>query len=783
MHMKRFIWITLVVLAGLRSAATAQTFQINELMQSNIDCVKDDLNQFPDSWVELYNGTSTRIQLSDYRLGINRDGSDHWQLPNQMLYPGQFLLVYCDKEDRGLHAPFRLESGKGCGVYLFRSDGSVIDSVYLEQKQPAPNIAYGRLRESSQQWGYQYTPTPQTANCGALCTQLLDVPTFSEPGRVFTSGGRIDLELSLPEGAPTDTEIRYTLDGSEPTTTSTLYVHSFSIASTRVVRAKCFHSGWLSARSATESYIFLGRDMTLPVISIATKNSYLNDSKEGIYVDGNYSTSKKNYQYDWRRPINFEFFTEAGQSSELNQLCETRVSGAASRGCKLKSLVLYTNKRFGEKHFKYEFFPDQRPGQKKFKSLVLRNAGNDFDYLYMRDALCQRVMASHADLDWQAWRPAIVFINGTYKGILNIRERGNDNNIYTNYDGLEDIDLIENWSSLKVGTIDHWQAFEQFYNEQGHTWEEYSQWMDLDEYINLMIMELYFSNVDFPGNNFVRWRPHTDEGRWRFIAKDVDYTIGLYGSQSSYKTFEWLYNNKFDNNNWANKPEHTLLFRRLMEDEHFKQEFTNRFAIYMGDFLCYDGIWRLWEPMYNQIRTEYPTHRKLYNQWWPNYDSELSTAQSWVRSRTSQVYSQLQSFFNLGAASTLTLNSSQQDDDLQQVLITFNGYPLSEGRFSGKFFAGQEVTLSAQPRLDDEGQSSGRTVTGWRLIRNGQTQELTGNVCHFVMPQSPVSIIAQYGEASLETIHPDADTSPRLYDLTGRPVAHPRAGGLYLKGR
>ena len=70
---------------------------------------------------------------------------------------------------------------------------------------------------------------------------------------------------------------------------------------------------------------------------------------------------------------------------------------------------------------------------------------------------------------WQAWQPAIVYINGIYKGILNIRERSNADNIYTHYNGLEDIDMIENWGELKEGTWDNYDAFRAFYTEHGHT--------------------------------------------------------------------------------------------------------------------------------------------------------------------------------------------------------------------------------------------------------------------------------------------------------------------------
>ena len=45
---------------------------INELMQSNVDCIMDDLNDFPDSWVELCNAGTNEVNLGDYRQNILR---------------------------------------------------------------------------------------------------------------------------------------------------------------------------------------------------------------------------------------------------------------------------------------------------------------------------------------------------------------------------------------------------------------------------------------------------------------------------------------------------------------------------------------------------------------------------------------------------------------------------------------------------------------------------------------------------------------------------------------
>lgn len=742
---------------------------INEIMQSNIDAVMDDLNEFPDSWVELYNSGSSSVNLKDYKLGITDNADEAWPLPSYSLAPNNFKLVYCDKTADKYHTDYRLESGKGCNVYLFKN-GEIVDQIVNLKKQPAPNIAYGRKTDADDAWGYQVKPTPGESNYGQLASKILGDPVFSENGRVVIGNQQLTLTISCPDDAPDGTVIRYTTNGSEPTASSTIFpADGLTISSTKVIRAKLFCNDYLSPRSVTQSYLFFPRNFTIPIVSVVTDSKYFTDSKIGIYVDGNYSSSKKNYEYDWRRPINFELFEAAGEESQLNQLCETRVAGAASRGQSLKSLAFYANKRFGEKRFKYEFFPDQRPGINDFKSFMMRNAGNDFDYLYMRDAIIQATMASHVDLDYQAWRPAIFYLNGTYKGMLNFRERSNDDNIFTNYDGLEDIDMIENWWELKTGTWDNWREFETFYNEHGHTWDEFAQYMDVEEFMNLMIMNLFYCNLDFPGNNIVMWRPTAEGGRWRFVAKDTDFGLGLYGRSSNYNTIEWIYNPNYDSGNaWANQYEHTRLFRRLMEDETFNREFIDHCAIYMGDFMNFDGTWTVWEPMYNQISYEYPNHRKLFNQWWPNYNDELNSAKNWLKNRPANFYRHLANYYKLGSPTELKINQNVPDVQMADVAITFNGVQLSENRFNGKFFENREISLHGVA-------ANGRTVTGWTVktvSSNGsvETTEVEGDAYTFNMPKcKSLEIDAIYGdEQGIDDIFTDQSVKPLyFYDVNG----------------
>ena len=725
----------------LSSQAIHAQLVINELMQSNIDCIMDDLNEFPDSWVELYNTGTAAVNLKDWRLGLSDKAGEAWQLSNKQIGPGEYALVFCDKVGKNLHTDFRLESGKGGSLYLFQGQ-TIVDKVEDLPKQPAPNIAYGRKTDGSNEWGYQLTPTPEGTNTGEVCDHdhILGEPVFSEPGKVFNGNKTFNLQLSLPEGSPEGTEIRYTTNGSEPTASSAKYTADIPITKSTSIRAKLFCNGWLSPRSTVQSYIFHDRSMTIPVISIVTDNSYLNDKKIGIFAN-NYG-HEKYQQVDWRRPLNIELFDAEGESSQLNQLCETRITGAWSREAARKSMGIYCHKRFGKKNMEYEFFPDQCPGLTNYKSIVLRNSGNDRDYTYMRDAVCQRAMAEHADIDWQAWRPAVIYINGNYWCLLNIRERANENNILTHYDGLEDIDLIEN-GELKEGTKENYDAFTAFFNEHGHTLDEYAELMDWEEYIRITTMNLYFNNLDYPGNNNVMWRPRAEGGKWRWIAKDLDYTLGLYtnggaGGSGGYDhqiIAQWYNPDDYSLHQGANFSitwDATRLFRRLMEDADFAREFIDRFSIYMGDFLNEKSVRAIWDPMYAMIKDEWKRHRSVVydNPWWPIFDDEQRYARNWLSKRTNEMYKQLGKQYDLGTPIPMTVN--QDLEDASALDVTFNGVPLTKGVFNGKFFADRSITLEGQA-------PEGQVISGWTIVTKSSsgtdTRQIDGERCALLMPQ------------------------------------------------
>ena len=803
------------LIAGMMIAASTTAkaqLVINELMQSNVEYMMDDIKEFPDSWVELYNKGTEAVNLKDYKISNKNKPKKAWQLPDMTVEPNGFVVIFCDKEgkeDNRLHADFRLESGKDGNLYLFKDgDDNPIDMLEGMAKMPAPDVAYGRKTDGGDEWGYQLTPSAGKPNTGDVCDakHILGAPIFSEPGRVTSGKGAISLELSLPEGAPEGAFITYTTNGSEPTASDKKYTQAISITKTTAIRAKVFCEGWLSPMSTAQSYIFHPRAMTVPIFSVQTNDKYLNDASLGLFANNNSKEDKK--LHDWRRPVNIEFFPSEDENSAFNQIAETRIQGGASRANALKSMVFYANKRFDPDHkrFSYEFFPDQKPGITEFKSFSLRDGGNDFGDLYFRDLIIQRTMASHVDLDWQAGHTAVLYINGEYMGMLNIRERSNEDNIYSNYDGLEDLDVVEigheqiNGNNMfeeefKEGTADFYEQFKAFYSEKRHSMEEYEKWIDVNEYLNVIAMNFFYGNIDFPGNNLVFWRPNDDAvdcplpKRWRVIVKDTDFGLGLYGRRPDFNTIDLLYNpQNHQDSNWAFTEPATRLLKNMLEDPDILKLFINKCCLFMGDFMNGKGTGEIIDLIKDEAMEEFVAHRDKFNPgwgWWAvdnrsDIENKFAEAKRWAENRPNNFYRFIGDQWYLGKAIPVTINKGNGD---KVESVTVNDYKLSKGVFDGKLFPSTELYISSMASGDN-------SIVGWRVIYNPSTdneeiETFDGNDVTFILKDCKSATIEPIFKVGtgIQTIKETASKADNaaIYDLLGNKVTTPKAGRIYIR--
>ena len=700
---------------------------INELMQSTWGGEIDALNEYPDSWVELYNPSDKAVSLDGYAIGRKKNFYQCYELPKAIIPAHGYIVIYCDKENRNvqfstsyyeIHTDFCLTNAKEGHIYLYDKGQNLVDAVDIPV-MPAPNVAYGRRADGTDDWGYMLTATPCEKNRGGFAKMILPEPEISGTSRVVEeksgSSKVINVTISVPKDAPSDAVIRYTLDGSDPDENSPLWTKTRqSFNGTTVLKARLFADRCLSSPAACRVFIFNGRKLTLPVISMVTPEENLYDDEIGIIANNNSHDSDK--RFNWRRPVDFDYFPKRKNNASVTQKTEIRISGAYSRENAQKSFIVYADSRFGSPSSDYleaQFWPYTNPDMTLSPSIALRCSGNDFNNSHMRDGVSQMIFGFNTELDWQGFQPACVYINGKYYGILNIRERGNEDNVWMHHDGLKDITLLEN-GELKRGDYSLYQEFKDFYKGTNHTLQEYEERMDIVEYTNMMMANIYMSNTDFPGNNLVMWRPMEDGGKWRWILKDVDRSFGIWGHSYNEQYLRWVLRDPEDiiGGETSNSADATRLFRRLMAIPEYRNLFLDRFTVYLGDFLISDYINEIIDWAKNEMDAEMPYHRNLYQSWlgYDGWKNEINSMKVWASRRTPEMYRQLKDYFELGTAVYAQINTELSDADSYHV--TVNGVPLSTCMFDGQLFSGRSYSISAgyeDPEYE---------VAGWLVERN-----------------------------------------------------------------
>lgn len=126
-------------------------------------------------------------------------------------------------------------------------------------------------------------------------------PEYSINNTYVNKGDTISLSTT------DNSKIYYTLDGSNPNKNSTLYKEPIKMNKTQIIKAIAIKDNYIESTIQSRLYI-VGRQHTLPVISIQTNNENLFSMQSGILVQGYFN----NYRQDWYKPINFDYYESDG---------------------------------------------------------------------------------------------------------------------------------------------------------------------------------------------------------------------------------------------------------------------------------------------------------------------------------------------------------------------------------------------------------------------------------------------------------------------------------------
>ena len=639
MRSRRFFLFILFILPAL-SAKTQ--LLVNEVMASNAGFyMEEDFYNFPD-WVEIRNTGSSSVNLGNYFLSDDPAGLEKWRMPERSLEPGGFFVVYCDGAGQGDHADLGLNT-EGEAVYIFDEAGAVIDMMAFGQQYP--DISYGRDPADADQLLFCATPTPGSANAVSAATKPGPDASYSLPA------GRLDATASLTlEGGP----LRYTTDNSAPDWSAPLYTTPISLNRTVTVKSRTYLEGFLPGYTDANTYFVNEHPFTLPVVSLSLEPAHLFDPMIGIHVRGingteGYCGDRANWYQDWERPAFFEYFDETGRRRIAQQI-GVKMAGGCTRGRDQKAMALYARGKYGDNDFDYPFFKE-KPCINRFPSLLLRNSGNDQDQTLLRDAFLQALVKQSMDIDFQSHQPATVYLNGTYMGIYNLREKTNEDYVVTNYFIEEgDFDMLERDREVIEGTAAEYTDLVDFLNTHELAQEAHYQLVasriDLQEYINWMTVNIYIANRDWPGNNHKFWKARED-GRWRWLMFDLDYGFGFRMDEDGYTHDSFGFATETGGPDHPNPPWSTLLFRKLLQNEGFKKKFLSTYLTHV--YGSFEPAWcnHVLDSLSAIIETEIAYNQARWGRTVGQWEDYLQQLREYAVNRHGFMPAYVKNYFNL----------------------------------------------------------------------------------------------------------------------------------------
>lgn len=648
-----------LALTALATPAFSQQVFINEVLASNQATLEDpDYGDYSD-WIELRNATDAPADLSGFFLTDDLDEPQKWHIPSGTVIPaGGFLLIWADGQDAAppatsaLHASFKL-SAKGESVALFRPDGVLVDSMTFGQQ--TTDVSYGRLSTRPETWASFGTPTPSAPNATPAGSGVASVPTATHASGFYEAGTVTNF------AAEAGAVVRFTRDGSLPTESSEAWRAPSALSETTVIRAAAFAEGAVPSAVVTRTY-FVGEAAAsysprLPVISLVAEPDDFFSDERGIYVEGTNGGEARCraepanwWQKDWERPVHVTFFEpgEAGAfSAALDHGAGAKIFGGCSRNHPQKSLVLHARARYGASKFEHAVFPSRDVDE--YDDLVLRNSGNDWLFTMLRGGMIE-TLTQHLDLDGRAYRPAVVFINGEFFGLHNLREKLNKDYLAGRYGTEKDaVTILEPNTEIDLLSDEHYARLAAILEtsdlETPGTYEEVDAMMDIDQFLDYQIAQIYIGNNDWPGNNMKLWRPHHEEGRWRWMLFDTDYGFGgFYGP-----SFDALaHATAPDQTWWPNPMWATLPLRALLQHDSLRHTFIQRFAAHMATTFepgritaLLDSLAARIEPVMARHQARWPTSVAFNGDW----AFDLNVVRDYARDRPAFMRAHVERYF------------------------------------------------------------------------------------------------------------------------------------------
>lgn len=733
-----------------KTPATKENLIINEIQSANIDCFMDPSWNYG-GWVELYNPSDRAVNIAGFWISDDASNLKKHHI-NQGVGPipaHGFRNLWFDHHD--MYCLTQIDDKldvEGGTVYISDEQGTLI----VSQEYPAAvsRCSYARKTDGGNEWGTTAFPTPAASNSSSRFAETrLEAPHVNLDPQLFE--GSLSVQVDIPQGAT----LRYTTNGSTPSLKNgqTSETGLFKVTGTTVFRFCLFQEGFLPSRVVTRSYILRDKEFNIPIVSVNTNSDNIYSTEYGIFAkgpngrSGNGQSEKCNWNMEWERPVNMEFFNEDGQVI-LNQEADFAACGGWSRAWEPHSFELKANKMYElENRFEAPILPTKP--YNKYRSVKFRNGGNDNTCRIKDPAIQEIIRTSGFYVDTQGYYPTCVFINGTFMGTLNLREPNNKDYGLSNYgydtDYMDSFEISPDSDYVqKKGTKEAFNRLvtlcQNAANESNY--QEILKLLDIDEYTNYMAAELYLGATDWLSNNVKGFRSLDPEhdGRFHIVMFDTDSTLGTEDPFNRLLGF----GNDF-----------TRIFKGLVKNKTWAKKLVDTYCL-VGGSVCeperVDSVVRAMATKVEKMQ-KYANYYGNGNSPWSTANSVISSIRS--TSRRNNMIRALKNYSALGLSSKST-QSVKFRSNIPDAGILLNDMQVPTGRFDGSLFA--PITLTAQA-------PAGYTFLGWL---DGKTQELLSADSVFTLPtRGDLNLVATYEKMPEEQWLASGATPVKINEMSG----------------
>ncbi|MCK5782431.1 MAG: CotH kinase family protein [Flavobacteriales bacterium] len=583
-----------------------------------------------------------------------------------------------------LHTNFKISS-KEETLTLSDNNGNIVDDIFITGLFSDVSIGVSVLDNSLV---YYNKTTPAYANSTEEA-----LGTINKSVIFSHDGGAVVNDIALSLSGNTDGEIiRYTGDATEPNESSSIYSTPININTNTVIRAKIFKENYISSLSRSKTFLF-NTSHDLPVVALVTDPYNLFDNDYGMYVFGDDYNHKfpyfgANFWEDWERPVQFSLYEKEGNlGTEFN--AGMKIFGGWSRGNEQRSLSIFARGQYGTSEIDYPLFPDLP--YDKFQALVLRNSGNDWLRTMIRDVALTSLMEG-TDLEFQAYKPTVTYINGDYWGIYNLREKVNEHFLASKHNiDPDSIDMLERNGEIIEGDNTEYLSLIDYITSNSLVSDENYNYVtdriDVDNFILYYVAQIYFNNTDWPGNNIKYWK--SPGGKWRWILYDTDHGFGIWNVED-YKHDALSFALEPNGPDWPNPPWSTLMFRKLIENETFRNKYINRFADELNTRFLAANVTQHIQDVFDVISSEVNAH---YSRWGSEYNSRnVENMKVFARNRPSYSISHIKNKFSISTTHRLILFNESISEGF---IMLNNNLNIQLNEWGGDYFDDIPVTLKA----------------------------------------------------------------------------------------